>query len=124
MKSWMLEQALGLVMPVLVGFLTPVAMTALKTVSSRVSILPDTAQRLVVVMIAGLGNAAATLLAVQVTGDPLQWNATEMNAVLSAAMAFALHASNRNKSNAAQIAAVKADGLRALDRGESPFKIP
>lgn len=124
MKGWMLEQALNLLMPLLVGFLTPIVMKGIKSVSASVNLLPADVQRAVVVFIAGIGSGIATFLNVQVTGDITAWSNADVNTVLASAIAFSVHAANRAKATDAKLAAAKAEGLAALDKGESPFRLP
>jgi hypothetical protein len=100
MKSWLVQQALGVVLPVVVGYVTPVIMAALKAMSARLNGLPAEVQRAVVLVIAGAGTAITSFLGVQVTGDPTLWTNADVNTLVAAALAYAFHAAQKAKQAA------------------------
>lgn len=105
MRDFLIRQAFAVVTPLLVGLALPYGMAALKDVSRRVSALPPDAQRAVVALLAGCGNALATFLHVQITGDVTAWSSVDVQTVLSAAIGMAAHAGNVAKANTARVAA-------------------
>lgn len=124
MKVWMLQQVLNLFLPILIGTLVPPIMRGLKAVATKVDALPPAMQQGIVVILAGAGNALASFLNVQLTGDIFAWTDTDMRAIISAAVAFASHAGLKAKEAKAHVAAVRAEWAHKLDQGESPFVLP
>ena len=98
MRDFVLNQGLKLFMPLVVGFLLPPVMRALKAASEKLGALPADLQRAIVVFLSGLGTALTTFLGVQVTGDPTQWDSAAVSTLLSAAIAFGVHAAQKAKA--------------------------
>ena len=104
MRDFLLNQGLKLFMPLITGFLVPPAMRGLKALSDRLATFPPEIQRVVVVFLAGVGTGLTTFLSVQVTGDITVWDGTAVSTVLSAAIAFAIHAAQKAKEAVAATA--------------------
>ena len=132
MKDGLMDLALKWGVPLAIGVLLPRAMTHLKQLFGWIGTQPAAIQRIIVGVLALLGNVATVALGVELGADPMLWTDVEMQALLSAALGAAFHAATkaskaaklprtpRKRVNRA-VAAAAARDMAADD--ENPFKI-
>jgi hypothetical protein len=81
--------------PLAIGLLLPIAMRHIKEVFKWIGQLPPNPQRVVVAVLALIGNLATVALGVELGADPLLWTEVELQALISTTLATAIHAATK-----------------------------
>lgn len=103
MKWFVLKPLLGVLVPIITGFIVPPLWTAIKNAQSRLAGLSPAVQRGVVLVLSGAISTLAVILGVELPTDFSQWTEVTVQAVVGAALAFGIHAGDKTKELSAKL---------------------
>lgn len=90
MNSAMLDLAVRMLTPILVGVITPYVVDLLKKVSARLDAAPAYVKQAAAVVVAGLTTMLSTVIEVGVPADLAQWDTTVVKTVVAALLGIAI----------------------------------
>lgn len=126
MKGFLIDRAVGLVLPLLVGIIVPFAVDLLKHANKWLDKSPAPVKQTMALVIAGLVTAIATLLGVSLPTDLSMWDAGVLNTVIAGLLGIAWKQHKqlqRTNTTTLPTAPDIAAPAKPVDP-ESPFYIP
>jgi uncharacterized Tic20 family protein len=125
MKSLMLSKLMDFVLPLLIGFIVPPALDALKRASSWLDNAAPSVKQTLAFVIAGIATMLAQMFGITVPTDLAAWDAPLMHTIIAGLLGIAIKQQKQVKSLKANSSAIPPIAAPYTPPApDSPFHIP